>query len=151
MVIKHKNKKGWIEIVEAFTAMLLIAIVILILLKGSYSNEEDLSDRIYNVELSILREIQFNDDLRIDILNAEGTLPIQWETTLFPQSVRDKITNRTPEYLNCFGIICNSTSVCIKDNLGKKDIYAQSVLINPTTGGEETWRRIKLFCYIANE
>jgi hypothetical protein len=146
------NKRGWIEIIEAFAAMLLIAIVILILLKGPYSNEEDLGERVYAVELSILREIQFNDDLRIDILaTADGDLPIQWETTLFPQSVRDKINQRTPEYLNCSGVICNSTATCSKDNLGKRDIYAQSVLINPTAGGQETWRRLKLFCYVSNE
>ena len=100
-----KNKKGWLEIVEAFVAVLLVAGVLLIILNRGYFQGSDISDQVYNIQVSIIREIQTNDSLREDIANAQG-LPVEWEEPEFPLDVRNKIITRTPNYLKCVGKIC---------------------------------------------
>jgi hypothetical protein len=148
-MVNKMNKKGWIEILEAFIAMLLITAVILILLNKGYSDEEDISGRIYDIEVSILREIQFNNTLRGQILQVDtASLPIRWDSEEFPDDLRDKIMNRTPESVTCIGAICDPSTNCIIDGLGKRDVYVQSVIISPTPGNPiEVWMRLKLFCY----
>jgi hypothetical protein len=38
------------------------------------------------------------------------------------------------------------------EGLGRKDVYVQSVVINPTPGvDEENWKRLKIFCYSGYE
>ncbi len=129
-------KRGWIEIVEAFVAILLIAGVVLIILNQSYLSKSDISEKVYNVEVFILREIQTSDHFRQEISDAEEPLPIEWEDDRFPQDVKEKIIERTPDYLNCTAKICNLNETCslrrteeIEKQIKDKDIYAQSVSI----------------------
>lgn len=148
------NKKGWIEIIEAVTAMLIIAAVILILLNQNYSKEEDISEKMHDIEIAILREIQFNTTLRASILNIpEEDLPVHWANeTVFPEELRQKIIERTPESIMCVAMICEPISNCLMEGLGRKDVYVQSVVINPTPGvDEENWKRLKIFCYSGYE
>jgi hypothetical protein len=63
-----KGKKGWIEIVEAFVAILLIAGVVLVILNKSSLGGTDISQQVYTTELSILREVQTNDIFRAEII-----------------------------------------------------------------------------------
>ncbi|GAJ11607.1 unnamed protein product, partial [marine sediment metagenome] len=74
MIIKEKNKRGWIRIVEAFVAILLVTGVLLVIINKQYIGKDDISAKVYDVELSILREIQSDTALRDSILQA-GTLP----------------------------------------------------------------------------
>ena len=145
-----KNKKGWMEIIEAFTAMLLIVAVILILLNKNYSQKDDFSERAYDTQVAMLREIELNDDLRTEILSTQDSdLPLRWDNINFPQDVINKIRERTPSPFTCIAMICNVTSSCrIDEGLGRKEVYVQSVLISPTPSAPEVYRRLKLFCYI---
>jgi len=142
-----KNKKAWIEIVEAFVAILLIAGVVLVILNKGYMEKRDISEEVYKVELSILREIQTNDSLRTEILDAQGPLPIEWLNDRFPSGVKNKIVTRTPSYLECVGKICNMTAMCSLGEKKEKDIYSQSVAITPTVGLGEIYRQLNLFCW----
>ena len=75
-----KNKRAWIKIVEAFVAILLVVSVLLIVLNEGYIEKNDISLKVYEIELSILREIQSNNSLRADILNIEKSeLPVEWK------------------------------------------------------------------------
>jgi len=82
-----KNKRGWIKIVEAFVAVLLIAGVVLIIIDKEYLKKEDISSEVYDTELKILKEIQLNNTLRENILTA-SPLPVNWD--VFPQNVKNK-------------------------------------------------------------
>lgn len=146
MVIK--NKKGWIRIVEAFVAILLVAGVLLIVINQGYIGKKDLSSQIYGVEISILREIQLNDTLRDDVLNA-GEPPVGWDNATFPQSIKDKIIERVPNYLDCKSQICWMDEICELDEYPEKDVYAQSVAITTTleTPEEQQLRQLKFFCW----
>jgi hypothetical protein len=146
MIMRMKNKHGWIEIVEAFVAVLLIAGVILIILNRDSSPKTDLSDSIYETELSILREIQTNTTFRTGIINALEPMPIPWEDARFPLEVKNKIIVRTPSYLSCTGRICQMNATCILEGNKEKDIYSQSVVISSTLQNV-SYRQLNIFCW----
>ena len=96
--MRKAKKHGWIRIVEAFTAVLLIAGVALALLNEGYIEKEDISDNIYEFEDSVLTEIQISDSLRGDVLDPTITPPVNWSDADFP-------TNVIPS-------ICLTTALC---------------------------------------
>jgi len=148
MVI-NMQKKGWIRIVEAFIAILLITSVLLITISKGYILKEDISSRVYDAQLSILREIELNDGLRVEIVEDIPTVPeggINWDDGLFPGDVKDKITSRTPNYLNCTAKICEINKICVLDDFIDGDVYAQSVVISATSDTYSP-KQLKLFCW----
>jgi hypothetical protein len=146
MVINMKNKRGWIEILEAFFAIMLVAVFLIIVLNNSNKEGDDFAYEVYQIQISILREIQINDTMREDIASAEEPLPIEWDDSRFPESVKNKILERTPNYLECVGKICNTIGECNPPEIKGKDVYANFVTIT-TTLGEEVFRKINLFCW----
>ena len=72
-----KNKRGWIKMVEAFIAIILITIVLLLVLNQTKFQEKTLTERIYEEEIEILRIIQLDETLREDIMGVSfNDLPI---------------------------------------------------------------------------
>ena len=142
-----KNRRGWVEIVEAFVAVLLVAGVLLVVLnRGGSQQKTEISNRVYEAELSILREIQTNDTLRTGILDAAEPMPIDWSDARFPAELKEKIRVRTPNYLTCTGKICDMNQICATEETEVKDIYSQAITITSTltTLG---WRKLNLFCW----
>ena len=158
MVIK---KKGWMRIVEAFVAILLIIGVLLILINKGYI-KEDISSKVYKAELSILRGVQLDNELRRNILISnrsgypdlvESPLPIEWEEFEDVEGervladVKKKINNQIPSYLECIAKICELEDDCILDGFEGMEIYTQHVAITSTY---DVWslRKLKLFCWV---
>jgi len=142
-----KNKKGWIKIVEAFTSILLIAGILLIIL-NRVDVTIDISQQIYDSEYAILREIQLNDSLRDEILSL--TIPldgIEDNSPGFPKEINVTIDKRKPDHLGCEAKICQIDGNCIL-NLPpiNRDIFVQSAII---TANLDTYsrRELKLFCW----
>jgi len=146
-----KNKRGWIRVVEAFVAILLIVGVLLFVINKGYIGKKDISKQVYDAEISILREIELDDNLRTEILNLpliedgvviEGGVVVT-ETNL--PNIYQKIKFRPPEYLECEAKICELDKICIMDSLDK-DVYAQAVAISATN---EIYRprQLKMFCW----
>lgn len=134
------NKRGWIKIVEAFIAIMLVAGVLLFVINRGYIGKTDISDRVYQAQLSILREIELNDTLRTQILDAELGGDV-------PQDVLNKIEQRKPDYLTCTAEICKMDVICESDETPlEKDIYAQPVAI-AAEGSTFDPRQLKLFCW----
>jgi len=148
------NKKGWIKIFEAVIAILLIASVLLIVVgqRSIQKNEDSLE--IYKEEISILREVQLNNSLRADILESDN-LPIGWDDfeTNGLTEIKEKISLKIPDYLDCEAMVCNMTDNCILDRDSRKAIYAQSVVIAvnvdslPDFNISTDSRQLKLFCW----
>ena len=149
-----KNKRGWIRIVEAFVAVLIIAGVLLVVINKGYIGKTDISQKVYDSQLSILREIELDDTLRQSIITAvideENGLE-ETSTTHLPQNINDKIDSRTPDYLSCKAKICALDKICnlaiIPDKAKEKDIYTQSVAISATLTNYNP-RQLKLFCWV---
>jgi hypothetical protein len=136
------NKRGWIRIVEAFIAVLLIAGVLLFVINKGYIGKRDISEQVYEVQLSVLREIELDSDLRLQILKSEeGSVP---------EEVVNKTNERMPDYLECTSRICDLEVVCPipEGYFIEKDIYAQAVAIS-AEGEEYGPKQLKLFCWTA--
>ena len=142
-----RNKRGWVEIVEAFIAVLLIAGVLIVIVNTTDFGKGDLSQRVYETQLSILREIQTDDTLRGEIASSTEELPIIWENPNFPAGVKSKITERIPNYLECVGRICSIDATCVLDETRDKDVYSQSVVITATLESGAVYRTLNLFCW----
>jgi len=145
------NKRGWIRIVEAFVAILLIMGVVLLVINKGYVGRDDLSLEIYEEQTALLREIQLNDITRIDLLTADnedpGTiLPITWDDSNFPPSVKNRINQRFQGTLICEAKICELDRVCVLDTAPETDVYAQSIAISATSGTYSP-RQLKMFCW----
>jgi len=93
-MINKKNNKGWIRIVEAFIAVLIVIGAAIIVVGGGIQIE-GISEKVYDIEISILREIQLNNTLRSEILETSGI--IEWDN--FPPKTKNKIENRLVSWL----------------------------------------------------
>jgi len=133
-----------VKIVEAFIALLLIAGVLLIVIDKGYIAKTDISSKVYDAEISILREIELDDNLREDILDSD--LPMYWDNELFPQNLKNRIDERTPSYLECKAKICEMDEICTLDKYLNKDIYVQSVVISANLEIYSP-RQLRLFCW----
>jgi len=143
-MISKKNKKGWIRIAEAFIAVLLVIGAAIIVVGGGIQRE-GISEKVYDIEISILREIQLNNTLRSEILETNGT--IEWDDfSLQAPKTKNKIIAKTPAWLECVTKICPPESTCLLGEESEKNVYAQSVLITSTLYNFNP-KQLKLFCW----
>ena len=141
-----KNKRGWIRIVEALVAILLIAGFLILIIDNQENGGKDISDKVYMAENAILREVQSNNTYREYILGI-GNTSVEFES--FNDDLKNHITSRVPAYLNCTGKICDFDYDlnCDIDSL-KKDIYVRSVMIAADSTTYEP-KLLKIFCWTA--
>ena len=141
-----KNKRGWIRIVEALVAILLIAGFLILLMDNQEKGTEDISSKVYMTENAILREIQSNSAYRTYILGI-GETSVEFES--FDNDLKNHITSRVPTHLSCTSKICDfgHDPVCNIDSL-KKDIYASSVMITADLTDYNP-KLLKIFCWTA--
>jgi len=143
------NKRGWVRIFEAFIAVLLITLALLVLLNQGYFRKGEDTSKIYDAEISILREIQTTDSLREEVLAIdEGSLPAIWGEG-FPANTKTKITAATPSYLNCEATICTTDDACTySGSVNDRGIYAKSTLITASLTQGFKPRQLKIFCWL---
>jgi len=139
-----KNKRGWIRIVEAFVAILLVMGIILVLLDEGQIKKQDSSEEIYEIENLILRNIQENNSLRQEVLDSE--LPINSSNPSFSVLINNSINKHKPSYLNCFAKICEINKNCIYENNFELDVYVRSAIISADLN-EHKPKQLKLFCF----
>lgn len=141
------NKRGWIRIVEAFFSLLLIAGVLLIVINKGYLGGEDASSKIYDLQLSVLREIELDDNLRTKVLEInESLIPIEDDHSKFPVEIISRIDERIPESFVCRSKICNIDVICELSKYVEQDVYAQKVAITATIDTYSP-RQLKMFCW----
>lgn len=140
MVGNMKNKNGWIRIVEAIVAVLLIMGFFAITF-GNNTNDFSPDSEDYASGKHILSEIQLDGNFRNYILGV--SLPEDFED--FDSSLKTHLEDRFPENLNCSSKICSLTDNCEYDS-EIENVYVNSVVIaaNSTLYSP---RQIKLFCW----
>ena len=152
---KMKNKRGWIRIVEAFIAILIIAGVLLTIINKTNLVNENISPQVYEAQKALLRQIETNDDMRhrileISLLNLKSISWAQFES-LGLTDIKNKIINEMPTYLECEAKICNLDEICVMDNYVQKEIYAQSVAVvaDSSKPGDALYNplQLKMFCW----
>ncbi len=140
--MSNKNKKGWIKVSEAFLAILLIAAVVILVTGNSSVREGDTKERISDSQILILRDIEINKTLRQDIIDTNGE--IDWED--FPSSVKGRIEEKKPAWLECVAKICEPASECVLSESKEEDVYAKPLIITSTIDTFNP-RQLKLFCW----
>ncbi len=139
-----KKKRGWIRIVEAFVAILLLAGILLMMVGEGYIGKKDNSKEIYNAQVAVLRDVQVEESLREDMLEVEEA-QVKTGDDGFPLNVQAKIDSGLPGYLGCEAHICDIDSECSATGLPDKSIYVRSVFISDPA--EENNKQLKLFCW----
>jgi hypothetical protein len=147
-LITKKSRHGWIRIVEASVAILIVAGIVLIVLAQNRTEESSLSSKAYSAETSILREIQLNNSIRDEIIGiSELNLPVEWDgfANAAPLT-KSKINESIPAYLECIGKICSTDNPCLFASAPEETIYAESVVISSNL---QTYspKVLKLFCW----
>lgn len=143
----RKNKKGWIRIVEAFVALLLIMGVLLVVINKGYIGKKDISQQVYEVQIGILREVELDDSLRNELLEVANLPADETALTTSASNTINKIKSRLPDYLDCETKLCELDKICALENYPDKDIYAQAVAISATLEKYQP-RQLKLFCWV---
>jgi hypothetical protein len=146
-LIKSKNKRGWVKLVEVFIAILLLAGVLFIISNKGSSDKKSFNEDISKKETAILRDIELNNTMRTEILNIDSaSFPIEWDD-FGPglQDVKDRILYLTPQNMNCEAKICLLNDICTFGGTLDKDIYAESVVISADLSTYSP-RQLKLFC-----
>jgi|APSaa5957512576_1039674.scaffolds.fasta_scaffold95021_1 hypothetical protein len=144
-----KNKRGWIKMVEAFVAIVLITTVLLLVLNQTKFQEKTLTERIYEEEIEILRIIQLDETLREEIMNIDySSLPVLWPdfNSNDLTNVKTKIDDKTPSGLECVAHLCSLESQCLLGEETSDQIYVQQALISSDLD-DFSMRKIKLFCW----
>lgn len=143
------GKRGWIRIVEAFVSILiLLGVILFVVDRGSFNTSED-SAEVYDMEISVLREIELNDQLRSEAILIDETKlsnPMDVYSPDFPVNIKKKVLERVPEYLNCTANICLLRQVCPLNQFVEADVYAQSVAITANITNYNP-RQVKMFCW----
>lgn len=143
MVISKKNKRGWIRIVEALIAILLIAGFLILIINNPKNGQKDISAKVYVTENAILREIQLNFTYRDYILGIAET--VEFEN--FDDNLKDHITSRVPNYLNCISKICDFYIDPVCDIVSSEEnLYVRSVMIAADSTTYDP-KLLKIFCW----
>ena len=138
------KERGWIRIVEAFTMILLMTGIFLVVTERN--SNQDVSQKIYESEQEVLRVIQLNNSLREDVfIFSSSSLPI--EMSNFTDNLNNSINSTIPNYLNCYAKICEINDECTLTESVEKNIYTQEVLISSSLDNYDP-RKLKLFCWV---
>ncbi|MBU1252529.1 MAG: hypothetical protein KJ905_03735 [Nanoarchaeota archaeon] len=140
MVIK--NRKGWIKIVEAAIAIILLASVVIIVIGNMNVGKSDFSSRVHNDEISILRGIELDNSLRSEVVATSGK--VEWAN--LPAGTKAKIIAETPSYLTCEAKICSPESSCLLAGSPDGNVYTEGIIINSDVEEYEP-RALKIFCW----
>lgn len=121
-MVKIKSKRGWLKIVEAFIAILLIMGVLLMIYSTNKPKSEGLE--IQKMVDYILREIGNDESLRNDILNYDIGTSIG-----FPNSIINFVRARLPDFIEFEVKICAVDDVCGLEEY-KKEVYAKERIVS---------------------
>ena len=144
------NKKGWIKIVEAFIAILIVIGAALFLYGGRNAQNKDFSSEVYPIQRVILDDIQNNEEFRTMIVKIDKeVLPVEWNDfgSKGLDRIKGKIVEKTPTNLECIAKICELNNEICDIGYLKKEVYAQAVAISTDTR-EYSPKQLKLFCYL---
>ena len=126
------NKKGWLRILEAFIAVVLIASFLLVLYSRAVERPK-ISEEVYQIQKTILDEIASNPELRQAVLNGN----------------EEKIINftydRIPSGFEFAMRICEVNEVCgLKEY--KEGVYSSERIISSTLE-EYSPKKLKIFMW----
>lgn len=135
---KQKNKfdrRGWLRVVEAFLAVLIVFGTVLIIL----SNQEqraDISQGVYEQQRYILELISKNNSLRAEVISGNN------------EEINKTIQSLIPSSWNFVTRICGLDEICSNPGIYEnKEVYATEVLITSTLT-QYAPKKLRLFVWM---
>ncbi len=146
------NKNGWLRIVEAFLAVLIIAGVIIVILAGKAGNNSNKEEAIYNLQKTILNEFSNNDDLREAVLNAADSNGDGRINSIYEENepnyvtIKEFVSARIPAVFGFEVQICiDINDVCGPEEY-KPEMYTNEIVVSSTLQDYNP-RKLKLFIW----
>lgn len=150
-----KGKRGWIRILEATIAVLIVSGTMLAVYSGSSGVErEGMGDYSYSLQEEILADIALRTDLRLNVLGVGEDLPGDSDYDLLEAFV----ANKTPDSFGYLLRVCelgDDEDFCKMDARTfvatlDKDVFVEEVVISSELGGgsgEEIYapKKVRLF------
>lgn len=144
-----REKQGWVRIVEAVIAILIVAGGLVFFYVQS-SDRVSKAEQIYNIERAILEEISRNSEMRNKIVDYDLNNPNSEENSVIIEDIRSFIEARLNAYPNFdFNFkICSANSVCPLEPWPQEvdEIYAEDTLITSTLSSYSP-RKLKIFVW----
>src|SRR3989338_7507220 len=114
-----KNKRGWIRIAEASTAIMILASVIIVLLARQVE-KKGFGEDMYKLQQLILEEAVKNESARDAVLNSRNLYLVD-----------NFISERMPIGIEFNVSICNPSGICnVGTTAGNSEIYVNDILIS---------------------
>jgi hypothetical protein len=127
------NKKGWLRILEAFIAIILIAGVLAFVYSRTIGKPTDRAEEIYKLQKTILDEIAADPQFR----NAS----LQMDEVIISEFVGDRV----PPGFNYTVRICDVADICGLPYY-KKEVYSSERIISSTLE-EYDPKKVKIFMW----
>jgi hypothetical protein len=132
------NKRGWIRILEATVAVLIISSVLIIVYSGQ-PKRADISNEVSDLQKKILRDISSNSNLRSDVING-NYIPLE-----------EYIKIKIPAHFDFSLKICELLQPCKLDNdifvtISNKEIFVEEIIISADLT-EYNPKKVKLFVW----
>lgn len=142
MVMKKKNKRGWIKVLEAFVSIIMLIglLAVIVQTQGTFSNKE----AFMNKADKIIEDIRINDSLR-DAVISQGNLPIYSNEAGFSNTLSNYLDSIDTNLMNCTIGICSTQSPCNLQEDYEGEVYSKESLIM-STDSTYSPRKLKIFC-----
>jgi hypothetical protein len=144
--IKRKNKKGWIKILEAFIAIIMLISVILLVVNHEKYETKETSNLLIS-QSAFLVLVQTNETFRNEILALDvSSSSYEIDDEGFPSNLKNYIESEFSGRTTCLAKICNTTSECSMENYPEKEVFSRSAIITSNLQ-EFDPKKLSLFCH----
>lgn len=142
-MIKKKNKKGWIKVVEAFIAIIfLVGVIFLVVSSEKFKKQEP---NLYEeMAYEVLFDMQINDTIRKEII-SQTDFDIDSNSTGFSAVLRDYLKLHEISGADCYTKVCSAIGDCLIDRDFDGDIFVSEILITSSVDSYSP-RKVKMFC-----
>ncbi|MBU2576678.1 MAG: hypothetical protein KKF50_03070 [Nanoarchaeota archaeon] len=145
----NKNKRGWITVLEATIAVLLVSGVLMIVYVRQGTDESPVQDYIFSLQKQILSDISFRSDLRTYVLEENEI------------ALNEFVNSKVPPAYGYSVKICNldgSTGFCKLNETEvietrEKALFIEELIVSaeldPTIPGDSIYepKKVKLFIW----
>jgi|SRR3989344_2476509 len=146
-----KDKGGFLRVLEAVIAVLLVAGAVTIILVKNVQVDDN-SETVKQIQQIILEEISTNPELRTAVLNCDSNSCNKAGISSNSRSLNNSISSLMPPEYNYEFTVCLLDEICTLSNspgyYTKGDIYADEVSVAATLEIAPDPKKLRLFMWL---
>ena len=125
------NKRGWIRILEATIAVMIVAGVLVVAYVKQDDGGADSSDYVYSLQRQILMDVSSSSDLRLMVLSDDDDG--------LNLSIYDKIPSAFGYYVSICGLgnmtdFCNIEDAGVVAEIQDKNVFVEEIIVSADLG-----------------